>query len=294
MSQKKFYAVAIGRQTGIYTSWSGPQGAQQQVNGFQGARYKGFATYDEAKTWLAGFGVAPRLITQVKATADSPSAGEGPVTAGKTSTFWPQRETGQSTSPGKAPARQSAAKAGSVEAPQPQLFPKEPAAMPSPSAQAPVVIYTDGGCIGNPGRGGYGAVLLAGGKRQELSGGFRLTTNNRMELTACIMALQTLAEPTGVELYSDSSYVVNGIQKGWARRWRANGWMRTKEDRAENADLWEKLLSLCERHNVRFHWLKGHAGHEENERCDQLSVQAMQRGNLPADVVYEQAKKDTG
>jgi ribonuclease HI len=150
-----------------------------------------------------------------------------------------------------------------------------------------VTIYTDGACVGNPGPGGYGVVLLYGNRRKELSGGYRLTTNNRMELTAAIQGLAALKEPCQVQLFSDSEYLVNAIEKGWARRWRANGWYRQNKKMAENRDLWEELLRLCERHKVRFEWIRGHAGHLENERCDQLALQAARQSNLPAGEGYE-------
>jgi ribonuclease HI len=152
-----------------------------------------------------------------------------------------------------------------------------------------VTIYTDGACLGNPGPGGYGVVLLYGDHRKELSGGYRLTTNNRMELTAAIKGLSALKKPCEVELFSDSKYVVNAVEQGWARRWRANGWHRGNKQLAENRDLWEALLRLCEGHRVRFRWIKGHAGHIENERCDRLAFQAAQLPNLPADTGYEAA-----
>ena len=153
--------------------------------------------------------------------------------------------------------------------------------------KAKVIIYTDGGCKNNPGPGGYGVVLKNANKRKELSGGFRLTTNNRMELMACIVGLKTLKCRLSVAIYSDSKYVVYGINKGWAKRWKANGWMRNKTDRAENADLWEQLLELCGKHNVKFKWVKGHAGIPENERCDKLAVKATSKRGLPPDKVYE-------
>lgn len=145
---------------------------------------------------------------------------------------------------------------------------------PEPALQADAVIYTDGGCLNNPGPGGYGAVILAGGTRREISGGFRHTTNNRMELTACIEALKCIAPGATVIVHSDSQYVVNGITKGWAAGWRSKGWMRTKSDPAENFDLWNELLELCEQRSVQFVWVKGHAGNTENERCDELATQA--------------------
>ena len=151
-----------------------------------------------------------------------------------------------------------------------------------------VIIYTDGGCITNPGTGGYGTVLLYGSKRKELSAGFRRTTNNRMEIMACIEGLRALKFPCSVILFSDSQYVVNSIQKGWAKRWKKKGWMRTVDQPAENADLWEQLLNLNETHNVEFSWVKGHAGNRENECCDRLATRAAQnKKNLSRDTAYE-------
>jgi ribonuclease HI len=150
-----------------------------------------------------------------------------------------------------------------------------------------VTIYTDGACLGNPGPGGYGAVLIYGSHRKEISGGYRLTTNNRMEIMAVITALSALKSRCQVDIYSDSQYVVNAMTKGWVKRWKAKNWMRTREEKAKNPDLWEKLLQLCERHQVSFHWIKGHNNHAENDRCDQLAVAAAATEGLPADVGYE-------
>ena len=150
-------------------------------------------------------------------------------------------------------------------------------------SESDVSIYTDGSCLGNPGPGGYGVVLLAGEHRRELSGGFRQTTNNRMELMAVIVALEALKRPASVTLFSDSKYVVDALNKGWAKRWRANGWMRNKTGRAVNPDLWERLLALAERHQVDFRWVRGHAGVAENERVDRLAVAAAHGKDLPAD-----------
>ncbi len=149
-----------------------------------------------------------------------------------------------------------------------------------------VVIYTDGACIGNPGPGGYGAVLLQGERRREISGGFRLTTNNRMEIMAVVAALEALNKPSQVQVYSDSQYVVNAMSKGWAARWKANGWRRNKREMAINPDLWERLLGLCQTHEVEFRWLRGHSGVRENERCDRLAVAASRQANLPSDTGY--------
>ena len=153
-----------------------------------------------------------------------------------------------------------------------------------------VVIYTDGGAIDNPGPGGYGVVLRYKGHRRELSGGYRLTTNNRMELLACIEGLQTLNRSCEVTLFSDSKYVVDGITQGWARNWRASGWKRNKAEKAENVDLWDRLLDLCDAHDVEFRWVRGHAGDPDNERCHQLATEAAQQGNLPPDTAYEAGK----
>ena len=150
-----------------------------------------------------------------------------------------------------------------------------------------VVIYTDGACKNNPGPGGYGVVLQYGEHRKELSAGYRLTTNNRMEIMAAIIGLETLKEPCDVRLFSDSQYLINTIEKGWARRWQANDWMRGKNKKAINTDLWKRLLTLCEIHKVRFEWVRGHAGHPENERCDELATSAAVSPNTAIDEVYE-------
>ena len=140
-----------------------------------------------------------------------------------------------------------------------------------------VFIYTDGACSGNPGPGGWGAVLRYNSVEKEMSGSDSNTTNNRMELTACIEALKQLKEPCEVVLTTDSQYVVNGITKGWAASWRANGWRKADKKPALNPELWGELLDMCEKHKVTFEWIKGHAGHEENERCDRLAVQEYQK-----------------
>ena len=230
--QKKYYAIIRGRRPGIYTAWYGQGGAEEQVRGYTGALYKGFATLHEAQQWL-----------------------ENPTTS-------PQNDSGRSSS---------------------DIAPKV-----SGPISGHIVIYTDGGSLGNPGPGGYGAIIIDGERQTELARGFRLTTNNRMELMACIAALETLKVPSDVVLHSDSRYVVNGISKGWARRWRANGWMRTKSEAAENADLWGKLLYLCEKHRVRFVWVHGHAGNPLNERCDRLATDAAQGPDLLHDRAYVQ------
>lgn len=137
-----------------------------------------------------------------------------------------------------------------------------------------VTIYTDGACSGNPGPGGYGAILMYGEHKKELSKGFFLTTNNRMELLGAIEALSALKNPCVVDLYSDSKYVIDALTKGWAVKWRAAGWSRGKSGPAINPDLWARLLDLCEMHEVRCHWVKGHAENPYNNRCDELAVAA--------------------
>lgn len=143
-----------------------------------------------------------------------------------------------------------------------------------------VEIFTDGACRGNPGPGGWGAILRYNNKEKEICGGEKDTTNNRMEILAVIKALDILKEPCEVTLYSDSQYVCNAISKGWAKKWRDNGWKRNKNQPALNKDLWERLLSLLEKHVVNVVWTKGHAGHEENERCDILAVKAAEKVKL--------------
>ena len=136
-----------------------------------------------------------------------------------------------------------------------------------------VELFTDGACSGNPGPGGWGAILRFGTAEKELSGGEINTTNNRMELTAVIEGLSALKEPCGVKLTTDSKFVADGVTKGWAESWRKNGWRKADKKPALNPDLWEKLLDLLKIHQVEICWVKGHAGHIENERCDRLAVE---------------------
>ena len=238
MAKKKYYAVAVGRQPGIYTQWFGDAGAQAQVVGFPGARYKGFPTLEEARVFIRG------------------------------------RPSGEkrSVKPSRKSDMRSTAK---------------PSVKPDDTLADRIVIYTDGSSLGNPGPGGYGVVISSAEGNREISGGFRKTTNNRMELLACIVGLETFETRSAVALYSDSRYVVDGITKGWARRWQRNDWRKRSGGKALNIDLWERLLSLCDRHDVHFIWVKGHAGNPGNERCDQLATQAASRQNLPSDDGYE-------
>jgi ribonuclease HI len=158
-----------------------------------------------------------------------------------------------------------------------------------------VFAYSDGSAIGNPGPGGYGVVLKYGETVNELSAGYRHTTNNRMELLGAIVALETLKHSCQVELTSDSRYLIDGISKGWAESWRANGWRRGKQrGKALNSDLWERLLKAISRHNLTLKWVRGHAGHPENERCDQLANQAARGIALPADEEYERINGRVG
>lgn len=161
------------------------------------------------------------------------------------------------------------------------------AGTPSPK-DGEVTIYTDGGARFNPGPGGYGVVQMYNGERKELTGGYRLTTNNRMELMGCIVALRNLEHrDKPVTLYSDSRYVVNGICRGWAKTWRQNGWIKSDKKPAVNPDLWAELLDLVAGLNITFKWVKGHAGHPLNERCDELAVASAARKDLPEDSGYK-------
>ena len=140
-----------------------------------------------------------------------------------------------------------------------------------------IQIFTDGACSGNPGPGGWGAILRYKAHEKELSGGEAETTNNRMELMALIAALEQLKEPCEIDRCSDSQYVINGLQKGWAKGWRARGWKKADKSPALNSDLWARLLDLSEAHTIHYNWIKGHAGHPENERCDRLAVEQSKR-----------------
>jgi ribonuclease HI len=149
-----------------------------------------------------------------------------------------------------------------------------------------ITVYTDGAARGNPGPGGYGIVLMSGPHRKELSEGFRLTTNNRMELLAVIVALETLKyESSIVTIYTDSKYVADAVEKGWVHQWEKKGFKKKK-----NPDLWRRFLKIYEKHQVKFIWVKGHSNNVENERCDELAVEASKMPNLPADVEYEKVE----
>lgn len=155
-----------------------------------------------------------------------------------------------------------------------------------------VLLYTDGSCLGNPGPGGWGVILKLADTThsKEICGGYRLTTNNRMEITAALEGLAALNQPCAVDLFSDSQYLCNSIQKGWIFGWARKGWVREKGKQVPNKDLWLRLLPLLNKHKITFHWLRGHAGHPENERCDELARAFAARKDLPADEPYEALK----
>ncbi len=156
-----------------------------------------------------------------------------------------------------------------------------------------VKIWTDGACIGNPGPGGYAAMFKCDGRTSELAGGYRLTTNNRMEIMAAIAALETLSKKCRVTLHSDSRYLVDAVMKGWAKKWQSAGWKRNRNEMALNPDLWERLLRLCDHHQVEFRWVRGHASSKENARCDQMAEAAARKAGLPVDSGFENAQTTT-
>jgi ribonuclease HI len=149
-----------------------------------------------------------------------------------------------------------------------------------------VLVYTDGSCLGNPGPGGYGVILMHDERSKEFSGGFCRTTNNRMEVLAAVIALRALKVRCAVTLYSDSQYLVNAVEKGWLKGWQAKGWIKSDKKPVINADLWQQLLEQLSRHHVEFVWVRGHAGHRHNERCDELARAQAIRPDLPADPGY--------
>jgi ribonuclease HI len=148
-----------------------------------------------------------------------------------------------------------------------------------------VTLYTDGACSGNPGPGGYGVILLYNNHRKEISQGFRRTTNNRMELHAVIAGLEQLKEKCHVTLYTDSRYIADAITKGWVKKWKNQAWMRNQKERALNADLWDRMLTLMDTHTVSIIWVRGHSGNIENERCDKLAVAAADGDHLIEDII---------
>jgi ribonuclease HI len=153
-----------------------------------------------------------------------------------------------------------------------------------------VMIHTDGGCKGNPGPGGFGVVMTSGGHRKEVSAGFRMTTNNRMELRAAIAALELLKEACEVELHSDSKYLIDAISKNWIVGWQKRGWQTSDKKPVKNQDLWLQLLAAIRPHKIEWRWVKGHAGHAENERCDELANMAVASKNLTEDIGFEASR----
>lgn len=154
----------------------------------------------------------------------------------------------------------------------------------------PVTIYTDGACKGNPGPGAYAAVMLSGEHRKEIAAGYRLTTNNRMELLAAISALELLQKPCKVDLHSDSKYLVQAINDHWIVGWQKKGWVNSKKEPVKNQDLWRRLLTVMEPHDISWHWVKGHAGNKENERCDELANEAVIGDDLLEDEGFSETK----
>ncbi|MBO0857682.1 MAG: ribonuclease HI [Chloracidobacterium sp.] len=251
-NRKQYYAVRNGRQPGIYRTW---EECKAQVDGYTNAQFKGFTSLEEAEAYMG-------YVKTNKPEAGKPSSARP---------FKTPRPPGASNNSGHGHGDDEARALKMLE---------------TRDGLKHVVIYTDGACLGNPGPGGYGVVLLHGKERKEFSRGYRLTTNNRMEMLACIVGLQALKGACAVTLYSDSQYVINSMTKGWALRWRKNNWRRNGED-VPNADLWAKLIDLCDKHKVRFNWVRGHAGNKENERCDQLARQASLSFEMAIDSVYE-------
>lgn len=159
--------------------------------------------------------------------------------------------------------------------------------MTQPETMKRITIYVDGACSGNPGPGGYAARLEWSGNIREISGGFAKTTNNRMELIAVVKALEILTERCYITVYSDSTYLVNSMDRGHVQLWRDRGWMRSQKEAVPNSDLWERLLQLCKQHNIKFRWVKGHSNDSGNNRCDYLARQAILQEPLEKDIVYE-------
>ena len=228
MAKQKFYAVAVGRECGIFTDWAT---AEKQVKGFPAAKFKSFPSEKQAKEWLTN----PVYATKKRSAKENDKQ-----------SFFYRAEPGE------------------------------------------ITIYTDGGALNNPGPGGYGVVIAEDGKVRELSGGFRLTTNNRMEMMAAIVALTEVQTcHKRIKLFSDSSYLVNGITKGWVQKWKKNGWKKSDGKAVSNIDLWTQLIEVKKNLDVTFCWVKGHAGNVGNERCDRLAVAAAKQSPQVVDVGYE-------
>ena len=276
--KKKFYAVKTGRSPGIYLTWAD---CKAQVDGFADAKYKGFATREEAKAWIDGGKTAVVVQAQTEARPEArplraeipeffslfdepePLFAEPPVSHRKASAS--NRKA--SASNHKASASDHKASASGTG----------PQGRPDAAGDVDYIIYTDGSCLRNPaGPGGYAVLLLdaAGNLLRELSGGEPSTTNNRMELMAGITALEAVEPGCRVALYTDSQYMQNGFVKYWLRNWKRNGWKTATGNPVSNQDLWQRLDALVLSHQVQFHWVKGHANQEYNERCDELAKTA--------------------
>lgn len=226
MAKKKWYGVAKGKKKGVYDTWFGKGGAKEQIDGFKGAVYKGFFSYEEAQDFVKG----SKNVVKVKK---------------EFTKIEPDTNT--------------------------------------------IVVYTDGGCINNPGPGGYGAVILFYDEIKELSGGRKYTTNNRMEMLACIKAMDYLKkEKKKIIIHTDSSYVVNAVNKGWLKSWEKNNWKKSSGGDVLNPDLWKIFILLIKDLNVEFIWVKGHAGIEYNERCDALANSNARKVSTKRDVWFEE------
>ena len=248
MPTSNVYAVPRGRATGIFTSWAE---CQKQTAGYPGAQFKSFTDVREALQWLNG----------------GPSTSSSTGAAGSSHVTATRRNAKANAQHASATSRSTAAKTRRTAAPAPII----------PDEEQDYVIFTDGSCLRNPdGPGGWAAVIreVATGKVTELSAGDPSTTNNRMELTAAIKGLSFPAAPAKVALYTDSQYLKNGFTKHWVEGWKRRGWRKADGQPVLNQPLWQALDALFQKHAVTFHWVKGHAGHPLNERCDQLAKAA--------------------
>jgi ribonuclease HI len=223
MAKKKWYAVLKGKKPGIYEFWFGKNGAKEQIDGFKGAVFKGFSSYEDAKDFMVS-----------------------------------KNDSGLSCQ--------------------------------NSDNKDCIIVYTDGGCINNPGPGGFGAVIIDGEKKTELSGGKRLTTNNRMEMKACIEALKYLkTSEKKIILHTDSAYIANAVNKGWLSSWIKKNWVKSDGKQVLNSDLWQELYFYLKSLNVQIKWVKGHSGIKYNERCDVLANSAARNNPKEADEFYEKS-----
>ncbi|MBI5651055.1 MAG: ribonuclease HI [Chloroflexi bacterium] len=243
-----------GRVPGIYKTWAE---CEAQVKGFADAIFKGFRTRADAKKFLAQE-IAGRPHSATRAEQKKLQVSHRDLELGK----------------------------GFEERDAISRFARNDDEGRNDDADR-VIIYTDGSSVGNPGAGGYAAVMLYGGHRKEARGGFRLTTNNRMEMMAALVGLGLLKRHCAVTIYTDSKYLRDAMMNGWVKRWMKNGWRTRADTPVANMDLWLQLWDHAQKHNVKFEWVRGHAGNAENERCDQLATQMAARDDLPPDAGYE-------